>query len=116
EAGEEVEGISPTPRNRDGDPGAILPFPLRPATIVGWATVGLLAVVAAIVSSGAAAGVFATVAAGLLAALPIVLSIAGGGRQRRYGSAPAVAPTGPAIAAALHALDLSTAGADAVRM
>src|SRR5690625_114416 len=71
EAGEETEGISPTPRNRDGDPGAILPFSLRPATIVGWSTVGLLAVVAAVLSSGAALWVFAAVAAGLLAALPI---------------------------------------------
>src|SRR5699024_12297195 len=104
EAGEEAEGISPTPRNRDGDPGAILPFPLRPATIVGWATVGLLAVVAAIVSSGAVAGGFATVAAGLLAALPIVLSIAGGRRHRRYGSRPTFAQLGSAIAEARHAL------------
>ena len=116
EAGEETEGISPTPRNRDGDPGAFLPFSLRPATIVGWSTVGLLAVVAAVLSSGAALWVFAAVAAGLLAALPIVLSIVGERRHRRYGNTPTVAQIGSAIAEALHALDLSTAGADAVRM
>src|SRR5699024_2237839 len=43
EAGEEAEGISPTPRNRDGDPGAILPFPLRPATTASRPPDALLA-------------------------------------------------------------------------
>src|SRR5699024_11211890 len=78
-------------------------------------TVGLLAVVAAVLSSGAALWVFAAVAAGLLAALPIVLSIVGERRHRRYGNTPTVAQIGSAIAEALHALDLSTAGAAAAR-
>src|SRR5699024_11900886 len=69
EAGEETEGISPTPRNRDGDPGASLPFSLRPATIVGWSTVGLLAAVPAFLYPVAAWWGFAAVAAGALAAL-----------------------------------------------
>src|SRR5699024_4842174 len=116
EPGAEPDGSSPPPRSRDGGPGAILPFSLRPATIVGWSTVALLAVVAAGLSSGAALWVFAAVAAGLLAALPVVLSIVGERRHRRYGNTPTVAQIGSAIAEALHALDLSTAGADAVRM
>src|SRR5699024_1032747 len=48
--------------------------------------------------------------------LPIVLSIVGERRHRRYGNTPTVAQIGSAIAEALHALDLSTAGADAGRM
>ncbi|TGD29652.1 DEAD/DEAH box helicase [Brevibacterium sp. S22] len=114
--GAEGEGIIPMPRHADGDPGAILPFTVRAPVVIVWAAVGLLILTAAMLSGGAAAWVFGLIAAGLLVSLPVLLAVAGGRRQHVYGAAPTVAQIAGALAEALHTLELSSAGADAVRM
>ena len=111
-----AEGIIPMPRHRKGDPGKVLPFPLRAPTVIVWAVVGLLLVAAAVLSDGGAAWFLGLLAASLLVSLPAVLTVAGRRRQRIYGANPTVAQIAGAIAEALHTLDLSSAGAHAVRM
>ncbi|UVI35731.1 DEAD/DEAH box helicase family protein [Brevibacterium spongiae] len=110
------DGIVPMPRHRDGDPGRILPFTLRAPVVIVWATVGLLMLVVAMLSTSAAAWICGLIAAGLLLGLPVLLSVAGRRRQSVYGTTPTVAQIAGAIAEALHTLGLSSAGADAVRM
>ncbi|WP_432789920.1 DEAD/DEAH box helicase family protein [Brevibacterium sp. K11IcPPYGO002] len=111
-----AEGIIPRPRHRDGDPGKILPVTLRMPIVIVWATVGLLMAATAVLSSGAAAWILGIIAVGLLLSLPLVLTIAGGRRHRIYGVTPTVAQIAGAVAEALHSLELSSSGADAVRM
>ncbi|WP_193627307.1 DEAD/DEAH box helicase family protein [Brevibacterium sp. CFH 10365] len=116
EGAADAEGIIPMPRHSDGDPGTILPFALRAPVVIVWAAVGFLMVTAAALSGGAAAWALGLIAAGLLLSLPVLLTVAGGRRQRVYGATPTVAQIAGATAEALHTLGLSSAGADAVRL
>ncbi|WP_231443259.1 DEAD/DEAH box helicase family protein [Brevibacterium zhoupengii] len=108
--------IGAMPRHLGGDPGRILPFGIRTATIVPWLGVGLILLLLGVGLGGAGGAVLTVLSLVVWLSLPAVLSVAGSRRTRLYAKPPTVGQLAGAIVEALQQTGHSSVGSEAVRI
>ncbi|WP_193071127.1 MULTISPECIES: DEAD/DEAH box helicase family protein [Brevibacterium] len=108
--------VSVLPRHLGGDPGHILPFRVRTATVVPWTGLGLILLLLGVAIDDVGGLVLTVLGLVLWLSLPVVLSVAGKRRTRLYAKPPTVGQLAGAVADALHSAGLSKTGSDSVRV
>lgn len=108
--------VSVAPRHLGGDPGHILPFGIRTATVVPWIGLGLVLLLLGVALGGSGGVVLAVIGLGLWVSLPVALSVAGQRRTDLYAKPPTVGQLAGAIADALHNVGMSKVGSESVRI
>ncbi|GAA1549490.1 DEAD/DEAH box helicase family protein [Brevibacterium picturae] len=108
--------IGAKPRHLGGDPGHILPFRVRTATVVAWMGLGLILLLLGVAIDDVGGLVLTVLGLVLWLSLPVVLTIAGTRRIRDYAKPPTVGQLAGAVSEALHNAGLSKTGSDSVRI